>query len=314
MLLSRAFDRKAISQHRQGSWGMYLEVLGQEAAVVGSALAVDPERDWLVGQARELPAYLHHGYPIERLAALFMGKFPAARIPDGVRMLPLQIAIGAQLPHAVGLAWGLRLQRTDSVVICYFGEGASSEGDFHEACNLAGVVRAPVILFMQNNQWAISTSTSEQTAASSFAEKADGYGFPGVLVDGNDLLAVHRVTSEAVARARAGEGPTLIEAVTYRLGDHNTSDNASKYVDPQALEEARQRDPIERVERYLRSLGLWDDARRAAVDARIAALIEEAIAAARSLPAPAPAEAFEHVYGTLSPRLLGQRRQMLGQD
>lgn len=310
MLLSRAFDRKAMGQHRQGAWGMYLEVLGQEAAVAGSALAVDPSRDWLVGQARELPAYLHHGYPIGNLAALFTGRFPAARIPDGVRMLPLQIAIAAQLPHAVGLAWGLRLQRTDSVVICYFGEGATSEGDFHEACNLAGVVRAPVVLFLQNNQWAISTSPAEQSAAARFADKAAGYGFPGVQVDGNDLFAVYRATSEAVARARAGEGPTLIEAVTYRMGAHNTSDNASRYERREALEEARLRDPIERVERYLAALGMWDGERRREAEERIAALIEGAIESARALPAPQPTEAFEHVYAMLSPRLLRQRGEL----
>ena len=311
MLLSRAFDRKAIAQHRQGAWGMYLEVFGQEAAVVGSALAVDPARDWLVGQARELPAYLHHGWPIEGLAALFLGKFPAARIPDGVRMLPLQIAIGAQLPHAVGLAWGLRRQRTDSVVICYFGEGASSEGDFHEACNLAGVVRAPVVMFMQNNQWAISTPSRDQTAAGSYAVRADGYGFPGVQVDGNDLFAVHQVTTAAVARARAGAGPTLIEAITYRMGAHNTSDNASKYADPAELDEARSRDPIDRVERYLSALGLWDPVRRSRAEARAKEAIEQAVEAARSLPAPSPAEAFEHVYGTVPERVLRQRRELL---
>ena len=258
-----------------------------------------------------MPAYLHHGFPIERLAALFMGKFPAARIPDGVRMLPLQIAIGAQLPHAVGLAWGLRLQRTDAVVICYFGEGASSEGDFHEACNLAGVVRAPLVLFMQNNQWAISTPSHHQTAAPSYAVRAEGYGFPGVQVDGNDLFAVHLATVAAVARARAGEGPTLIEAITYRMGAHNTSDDASKYAAPADLAEARLRDPIDRVERYLGALGLWDAARRGLSEARAKQTIEAAIETARRLPAPSPAEAFEHVYGTAPARLLRQRKELL---
>ena len=164
---------------------------------------------------------------------------------------------------------------------------------------------------MQNNQWAISTPTRHQTAATSYAVRAQGYGFPGVQVDGNDLFAVHQATAAAVTRARAGEGPTLIEAVTYRMGAHNTSDDASKYADPAALEEARLRDPIDRVERYLSALGLWDAARRNVAEARVTQVIEEAIESARKLPAPGPAEAFEHVYGTLPARVLRQRKESL---
>jgi pyruvate dehydrogenase E1 component alpha subunit len=314
MVLSRAFDHKAVALNRQGAFGVYLEVFGQEASVVGSCLAVDPGRDWLVGQSREIPAYIHHGYPVERLAALFMGKLEAARIPDGVLMLPLQIAIGSQLPHAVGLAWGLRHQGADGVVICYFGEGAASEGDFHEACNLAGVIKAPVIFFLQNNGWAISTPQRQQAAVEDLASRAAGYGFPGVVVDGNDLLAVFKVTSDAARRAREGAGPTLIESKTFRLGAHNTTDNPPLYMDQNAYADAVRRDPIARVEKYLESRGLWDAERRRQLDKRVHDTIETAVELARRAPAPQPSSLFEHTYANPPARVLEQRRELLDQS
>src|SRR5580704_4000072 len=204
MMLSRAFDHKGVSLQRQGRFGTFSPVLGQEASVVGSAFALDPSRDWIVPQYRELPALLHQGLPLEQFILYFNGHPAGGAIPDGVKLLPIQISLAAQLPHAVGLAWGLQLQGIDGVVLTYFGDGASSEGDFHEACNLAGVVRAPVVFFLQNNGWAISTPRCQQSAARTFAERAPGYGFDGVVVDGNDLLAVYAATKAAVERARAG--------------------------------------------------------------------------------------------------------------
>src|SRR5438105_59816 len=232
MMRSRAIDARATGLQRQGRLGVFSPVLGQEAAVVGSAMALDPTRDWLVPQYRELPAMLMHGYPLHKHLLNLMGNPVEGRIPDDVLMLPTQVALAAQLPHAVGIGWGLKLQGKDGVVMTYFGEGASSEGDFHEACNLAGVVKAPVVFFLQNNNWAISTPRQLQSSAGSLAERAAGYGMPGVQVDGNDLLAVNQVSREAVARARAGEGPSLIEAITYRMSFHNTTDNPSKYQAP----------------------------------------------------------------------------------
>src|SRR6476660_6586157 len=173
MLLSRAYDDRATALQRQGLYGVFSPALGQEASVVGSAMALDPARDWIVPRYRELVAVVHHGYPLEKVAAVGMGRLTdATRIPEGVRILPTQVALAAQLPHAVGLAWGLRLQRKDSVVLTYIGEGGSSEGDFHEALNLAGVRRAPVVFFLQNNQWAISPRGRVQSAAPSFALRA----------------------------------------------------------------------------------------------------------------------------------------------
>jgi pyruvate dehydrogenase E1 component alpha subunit len=297
MLLSRAFDDRATALNRQGQFGGFAPASGQEACLVGSAAALDPGRDWIVPQYRELPALVHHGYPLERLAAFSLGKVDASRVPDGVRVLPLQFSLAAQLPHAVGLAWGRRLQGRREVVLAYCGEGATSEGDFHEACNLAGVLRAPVVFLVQNNGWAISTPRRAQCAAPNLAVRALGYGFDGVLVDGNDLLAVHDVTRRAVERALDGGGPVLIEAETYRLAVHNMTDNPRCYQPAADLERAWQQDPLVRLRRHLRSLGL-DEGREADLRRQAAERVAAAIAEARALPSQTPAGLFEHVFAT----------------
>jgi pyruvate dehydrogenase E1 component alpha subunit len=314
MLFGRAFDRKAFSLQRQGRFGTYSPVEGQEASVVGAAFALDPARDWVVPQYRELPALLRQGLPLTRYLLYHLGHPLGGHVPEGVNVLPIQISLAAQLPHAVGLAWGLRLQQRDGVVLVFFGDGASSEGDVHEACNLAGVVRAPVIFFVQNNGWAISTPRERQSAAASLAVRAVGYGFPGIVVDGNDLLAVHAAVRDAVERARRGEGPTLVESVTYRMGPHNTSDDPSRYVDPAVLAEWRQRDPIRRVERYLTARGRWDDAQAQQVQADIAAEITAGLDQAREQDAAGSTALFDHVFASDSPRLAEQRAALAGGD
>ena len=314
MLLSRAFDTKATALQRQGRFGVFSPVLGQEASVVGSAMAFDPKVDWIVPQYRELPAYLMWGFPLAKHILNLSGNPVAGRIPDEVNMLPPQVALAAQLPHAVGLAWGLQIQEKQAVVLTYFGEGSSSEGDFHEACNMAGVIKAPIVFFLQNNQWAISTPRAYQSAAGHFSDRAAGYGFEGRVVDGNDLLAVYEVTKQAVDRARRGEGPTLIESVTYRMSFHNTTDNPSRYQDPEELEAARRRDPVERVEAYLRERGLWSEERERDFKAAAAQEIEDALTEAQKAPPPQPSQIFDHIFENLTPRQAAQRREMLGRD
>ena len=313
MLLSRAFDTKATALQRQGRFGVFSPVIGQEASVVGSAMAFEPRTDWLVPQYRELPAYLMWGFPLVKHILNLSGNPVAGRIPDDLKMLPTQVSLAAQLPHAVGLAWGLQIQGKEGVVVTYFGEGSSSEGDFHESCNLAGVTGAPIVFFLQNNQWAISTPRSFQSAARYFADRAAGYGFPGRVVDGNDLLAVYEVTKEAVDRARRGEGPTLIESITYRMSFHNTTDNPSRYQDPKDLEEARGRDPIERVETYLRERGMWSEEKEKEYRAAAAQEIEDALVEAQKAPRPEPSQIFENVFAELTPRQAAQRRELLGE-
>ena len=311
MLMSRIYDERATALQRQGLYGVFSPALGQEASVVGSTMALDPARDWIVPQYRELVALVRHGYPLERLAAMGMGRVTeAARIPDGVNVLPNQVALATQLPHAAGLAWGLKLQKKDSVVMTYVGDGGSSEGDFHEGLNLAGVLRAPVVFFLSNNQWAISTPRRVQSATPSFALRAAGYGFPGVEVDGNDVLAVYSAATEAVQRARAGEGPTLIESITYRMSFHNTTDNPSLYEDPEQREDASRRDPIDRVIRYLTQRGVWDEERDKETRASVRAEVDAALEKAATFPVVEPNQLFDHIYSELPERLRRQRDEL----
>lgn len=309
MLLSRTVDERAFSLQRQGRLGTFSTVEGQEASVVGSAFALDPARDWVVPQYRELPAMLRQGYPLTRFFLYFRGHPIGNQMPEGVRVLPFQISLAAQIPHAVGLAWGLRQQGSDAAVMTYFGDGASSEGDAHEAMNVAGVRRAPVVFLLQNNGWAISTPVAKQTAAQSFALRAPGYGFPGVLVDGNDLFAVHEAARWAVERARAGEGPTLIEARTYRLGPHNTADDPTRYVDPDELRARRELDPIVRVRAYLRARRLLSEAEEEQLRSQLMDEVNAAVAEAEAHPAADRRHIFEHVYADPPPRVRAQRER-----
>ncbi|MBA2515988.1 MAG: thiamine pyrophosphate-dependent dehydrogenase E1 component subunit alpha [Solirubrobacterales bacterium] len=307
MLLSRAFDERAFSLQRQGRLGTFSTVNGEEAAVIGTAWALDPARDWVVPQYRELPAMLRQGFTLKKALQYSTGDPAGNHMPEGVNVLPFQISLAAQIPHAVGLAWGLRHQGSEGVVVVYFGDGASSEGDAHEAMNLAGVRRAPVIFVLKNNGWAISTPVSKQTAAQSFAARAEGYGFPGELVDGNDLFAVYDATCRAVARARAGDGPTLLEVRTYRMGPHNTSDDHLRYVDPADLEERRAADPIDRLRRYLTARELIDETSEASLGAEIKVEIEAAVQASEGGSRPGAEALFDHVYADPPERLLRQR-------
>jgi pyruvate dehydrogenase E1 component alpha subunit len=312
MVLSRALDLWGTRLQRMGRIGLYTPVHGQEASVVGAAMALDPARDWLVPAYREQPAWLMQGFPLESLMGQYMGKRSAIRIPDGVRMLPRQQAIAAQLPHAVGIAWALRIRRESAAVLVFCGEGATSEGDFHEACNLAGVQRAPVVFVVQNNAWAISTPASKQTAAASIAARGPGYGFPGYVVDGNDVFAVFSTARDAVARARDGSGPTIIECLTYRLSFHNTSDNPNRYRTTEEYDEASRKDPLTRIDRYLRSRGRWDDAAAEQLQREVDERIKSAIAVAEGMPPNTAADLFDDVFASPPERVLRQRDAATG--
>ena len=314
MILGRSFDEKSFSLQRQGRIGTFAPLIGQEASILGPALALDPARDWVVPQYREAPALFRQGFPVERMALYRLGRRIGANIPDDVKILPHQISLAAQIPHAVGLAWGLKLQGNDGVVAVYFGDGASSEGDFHESCNLAGVNNAPVLFVLQDNGWAISTPRSIQTATTDFASRAPGYGFPGIAVDGNDLFALYAVAAEAVARGRAGEGPTLIESRTYRMGAHTTADDPTRYVDPRDLDKWKTRDPIDRVEKYLAAKGKWDDDLGATMRAEVATEVEEAYEKAFAYPEPKAADLYDEVFAERPPLLERQRQRHLAAE
>jgi len=311
MMQSRVIDEFCIKMQRLGRIGLYGPVHGQEAAVVGSAMALDPKRDWLVPASREQPAMLRHGWPLERMLSAYTGRIDYASIPTEVKMLVRQQAIGAQIPQAAGLAWALKLKRTHGAVMVYCGDGASSEGDFHEGCNFAGVMGVPLVVIVINNQYAISTRVDQQTAAESLAIRGPGYGFPGVVVDGDDLFAVYAVARQAVRRAVGGRGPTLIECRTYRVGFHNTSDNPADYRDAAEVQKAISRDPVERVRRYVLSAGLMVEKDLAAMRNDIEHELEVAWNRVGALPRPGPDAMFQHVYDELPLRVQLQHDEVL---
>jgi pyruvate dehydrogenase E1 component alpha subunit len=228
LILTKTFDDKALKLQRQGRMGTYAPMRGQEACQIGSAFAMQ-KNDWVFPAFRENGVYMIKGVAPEMLYRYWIGDERGMQIPKGINILPVSITVGAHLPHAVGAAMGFNYLGEKNVSIVYFGDGATSEGDFHTALNFAGVYKAPCVFICQNNQWAISVPVKEQTASQTIAQKAIAYGFPGIQVDGNDVFAVYKATKDAIDRARAGQGPTLIECFTYRLADHTTSDDAKRY-------------------------------------------------------------------------------------
>lgn len=305
---ARAYDVKSTALQKQGRLATYSGFLGQEAAQVGSAAALDPD-DWMVGSYRDAAAMWMQGYPWEQLVLGRTGDERGGRPPEHVPVLPPSITVGGHMIHAVGLSWASRLQGSQNIAITYFGDGATSEGDFHEAMNFAGVYQTPTVFFCQNNGYAISLPTSEQTASESIAIKADAYGMPGVQVDGNDLLAVYQATKTAVDRARAGDGPTLIEAVTYRLGPHTTNDDPTRYRSKEEEEAAFRNEPMVRVRLYLESQGQWDEDWQDKIDADAMRDIERAVEMAESLTLPTADEMFGGMFEEPTSALVRQAQE-----
>lgn len=306
LVLTRTFDERALALQREGRLGTYPPSLGQEAAQVGSAFALD-RADWVFPSFREVGVQLTLGYPARQLLQYWAGDERGQRVPDELNLAPVCVSVGTHIPHAVGVALAARYRRDPIAVVAYFGDGATSKGDFHEGCNLAGVQRLPVLFICQNNQWAISVPRASQSATATLAQKAIAYGFSGIQVDGNDVFAVYRATREALARARAGGGPTLIECLTYRVADHTTADDASRYRSSEEVALWQAKDPLRRLELFMAQRGLWDEAAGAATKARATAAIDEAVRAMEAEPPAAPTEIFAQTLATLSPR---QARQL----
>jgi pyruvate dehydrogenase E1 component alpha subunit len=310
MLLLRIYDRKAVSLQRQGRFGTYAQMEGQEASLVASTYPLQPQ-DWMVTTYRETGAMWLHGVPLKLLSLYWMGNEFGSHMPAGVHVLPMSIPVGSHPLHAVGLAYAGKYRRDGSIAIAYFGDGATSEGAVHEAMNMAGVYNVPCVFFCQNNQYAISVPRQAQTASPTIAQKALAYGFPGVLVVGNDIFAVYAVTHEAVERARRGQGPSLIEAYTYRLGAHTTADDPTRYRDAAEIEEWRPRDPLLRVQKYLQSRGQWSEEWEQQLVESCTTEVEQAMADAAAVPPPPPQDMFRYMYATITPPLLEQEAALL---
>lgn len=311
MVLAREADERMLKLQRQGRIGTFALNSGQEAAQVGPALAMT-QQDWLVPAFRELGARLARGLPLVKDLLFYNGFEEGSVAPEAGRTLPISIIVGSQTLHAVGLAYALQYRgETDAAVVTFLGDGGTSEGEFYEALNFAGVWKAPVVFIVQNNHWAISIPRSRQTASQTLAQKAIAAGIECLSVDGNDALAMYRAADEALKRARSGGGPTLIEAVTYRLLMHTTSDDPSRYRTDEEAQAWWARDPIPRLAAYMAGRGLWDEAREQALRASVRAEVDAAVKEMEATTGMKPDAAFDFVYGTRHDGIEQQRAEFL---
>ncbi|WP_116115573.1 pyruvate dehydrogenase (acetyl-transferring) E1 component subunit alpha [Austwickia chelonae] len=312
MVVGRRFDVQATALTKQGRLAVYPSSRGQEACQVGSVLSIR-EDDWFFPTYRDSVALVSRGLDPVEVLTLLRGDAHCGYDPAATYTAPQCTPLSTQLLHAAGVAYGERRQGRDRVALAFIGDGATSEGDFHEALNFAAVFKAPVVFVVQNNGWAISVPLSKQTAAPSLAYKGIGYGVVCEQVDGNDALAVLAVVGKAVDWARAGKGPVLAELHTYRMEAHTNADDASRYRTAEEVEEWSHRDPVVRLETYLRSVGRLDDESVAAVAAEGESAAAELRDRMNVDPSPSPESLFEHVYATMSPQLVEQREMVLAE-
>ncbi len=311
MILGRRFDERLLSLQRQGRIGTFAPVTGQEASQLGAVAALRPS-DWVAPSFREMPAELWRGKTMESVIISFGGFNEGDPAEEEHNDLPVSVPVASQVPHAVGIAWAMKYRQKDDVALTFFGDGGTSEGDFHEGMNFAGVYQAPVIFLCQNNQWAISVPRSRQTHSKTIAQKALAYGIPGIQVDGNDVLAVYAATKEAVERARSGGGPSLIECVTYRLMMHTTADDPKRYRKDKEVEGWMKRDPLPRFQKYLIDKGLLSEDKATALEEEVKAEIQAAVERAEELMGKFgdPLDMFDHAYAELPPYLKEQKEEL----
>jgi len=319
LVQTRQLDERFVQLQRQGRIGFHVGSLGEEAAILGSAWAMR-KNDWLFPCYREFGAALMRGLSLQTLCDNMFGnandtvkgrQMPCHYTCRAVGWASISSPVGTQITHAVGTAWAAKIRHEDSASLVYFGDGATSSSDFHSALNFAGVFRLPVVFLCRNNGWAISVPVERQTATRTFAEKAVAYGIPGVRVDGNDIFAVVSVTRKALERGLRGEGPTLIEAITYRMGGHSTSDDPNRYRETEAVEAWAARDPIERVRSYLEKRGVWSEADQARLRAEIDQNFRDCVALAEKAPLPPLESMFDDVYAKVPWHLAEQRAELL---
>ncbi|MEK6791383.1 MAG: pyruvate dehydrogenase (acetyl-transferring) E1 component subunit alpha [Deltaproteobacteria bacterium] len=304
--LARLYNQRALSLQREGRLGTYASILGQEASQVGSALAFDPS-DWIIPSFRESGVLIAMGYPMHLLYRYWMGDERGMSCPEGLNILPMCVPVGSQLTHSVGVGMGIKHRGEKKAVGVYFGDGASSRGDFHEGLNLAGVFKLPIVFLCQNNQWAISVPRSAQSAGATIAERAFSYGFEGIQVDGNDIVAVYKATKDAVDKAKDNNGPTLIECFTYRLDDHTTSDDASRYRSKDEVESWKAKEPLIRLRLFMEKKGLWSKAYEDEVIKKASEAVDAAIKEAEGFSQPQAVDMIRFTNKDLS---LRQKREL----
>jgi pyruvate dehydrogenase E1 component alpha subunit len=301
LVLSRTFDHFALDLQREGRLGTYASILGQEASQIGSAFAIE-KTDWIFPSFREMGVYITMGYPMQMLFQYWSGDERGISPPDELNIFPLCIPVGTQLPHAAGAAMAAIYRKDRIAVIAYFGDGGTSKGDFHEAFNMAGVFKLPVVFICQNNQWAISVPSDRQTASKTLAQKAYAYGFEGVQVDGNDIFAVYKATADALKKARDGGGPTFIECFTYRMSDHTTADDATRYRTKEEVEAWKPKDPLLRLKLFMEKNRLWTEKYQKDVEEDTKTAVSGAVKLAESIESPRSEDMFAYTYETLTSR------------
>ncbi len=314
----RALDARMILLQRQGRVGFYGACTGQEAVPIATGLVLE-EDDWVFPALREQSVMLVRGFPLKEFVAQVFGnagdvqkgrQMPSHQSGKAVHQVSWSSCIGPQIPQAVGAAMAMKTRKARSVAVGFTGDGATSQPDFHAALNFAAVFQAPAIVVCQNNHWSISVPTAKQTASRTIAVKGRAYGVPSVRVDGNDVLAIYKVLADATARARSGGGPTFVEALTYRIGAHSTSDDPTRYRSDAEVEAWKKKDPVDRLARHLRLLGLVDDASEARLDGELASEIGDAIKVVEAMPAPERTSLFDDVYAELPWHLRAQRAEL----
>jgi pyruvate dehydrogenase E1 component alpha subunit len=311
MMLGRRFDERMLDLQRQGRIGTFPPIKGQEASQIGTA-ALLRDSDWMAPSFRETAAEIMRGRSMESVMLYYNGYNEGTIIPENQKDLPMSVPVASQIIHAVGLGWAAKYRQTDEVVMTFFGDGATSEGDFHEGLNCAAVYQTPVIFVCQNNQWAISLPLAQQTHSKTLAQKALAYGMPGIQVDGNDILAVYAAASEAVDRARNGDGPTLIECVTYRIMMHTTADDPKRYRTEEEVEIWKKRDPVIRYQNYLEKKNLLTAPLLSEMEGEIKQQIQTAIDQAENQMKQLgdPLDMFDHLYSELPASLQAQKEAL----
>jgi pyruvate dehydrogenase E1 component alpha subunit len=305
-ILSRQFDQRALQLHAEGRLGTYASILGQEASQIGSAYALE-KTDWIFPSFREMGVYITLGYPIWMLFQYWTGDERGMNTPEDLNIFPVSVPVGTHMVHAVGAAFAAKVKGHQTVSVTYFGDGGSSKGDFHEGLNIAGVYKLPVVFICQNNQWAISLPREKQTAAKTIAQKAYSYGFEGIQVDGNDVFAVYKATRDALEKARTGGGPTLIECFTYRMSDHTTADDASRYRPKEDIEKWKLKDPLLRLKLYMEKKGLWTQQYEDDVKKKVTELVDSEIKKEEAAGLPDSKDIINFTYKELTQR---QKKEM----
>lgn len=307
LILARIFDQHAIKLQREGRLGTYAPILGQEASQICSSFPLK-KSDWVFPSYRESGVYIALGYPLHMILQYWAGDERGLKTPDDLNIFPISIPVGTQVPHAVGVAIAAKYRKDKIAAVAYFGDGGTSKGDFHEGLNMAGIFKLPVVFICQNNQWAISLPREKQTAAKTIAQKAYAYGIEGIQVDGNDVFAVYKATEYALSKAREDHGPTLIECITYRISDHTTADDASRYRSKEELEIWKAKDPIKRLILFMEKKGLWSEQYQKDIEEKAKSTIDEAVKITEATEPPKPGEMFTYIYEKLTQRQIKEMK------